>query len=284
MTDETVSATTRISASAETVFVVLTDPSRHAANDGTGRVRDSLDGERLTGSGQIFRVDMYHENHPDGSYEMANQVLAFEPPRAISWRPGVCVTVDRRAGVRRLGLALRPDPARSGDRGHPLLRLVRHRACSPPAPPVPAVRTRSSRQLVPPLGRDGCEVGAPPRWARHSAIRRPSMSVKTRGASPWQAPQLLRRVGPPRWPTASARNRRPHETPRSAPNPWLPEPCLPPGGMSWARRYRRQPKGMTHRRSNWIVLDTNRPTRHSAAYSGGQRGGVDGNELGWGVP
>jgi hypothetical protein len=31
---------------------------------------------------------MYHENHPDGSYEMANQVLAFEPPRVISWKPG----------------------------------------------------------------------------------------------------------------------------------------------------------------------------------------------------
>jgi len=88
MTDETVSATTRISASAETVFAVLTDPSRHAAIDGTGRVRDSLDSERLTGSGQIFRVDMYHENHPDGSYEMANRVLAFEPPRVISWKPG----------------------------------------------------------------------------------------------------------------------------------------------------------------------------------------------------
>ena len=42
----------------------------------------------MTGSGQIFRVAMYHENHPDGSYEMANQVLAFEPPRVISWKPG----------------------------------------------------------------------------------------------------------------------------------------------------------------------------------------------------
>jgi hypothetical protein len=31
---------------------------------------------------------MYHENHPDDSYEMANLVLAFEPPRAISWKPG----------------------------------------------------------------------------------------------------------------------------------------------------------------------------------------------------
>ena len=101
MTEETVSATTTISASAETVFAVLADPSRqeavevavvhvhrHAAVDGTGRVRDSLDSQRLTGSGQIFRIAMYHENHPDGSYEMANLVLAFEPPRVISWKPG----------------------------------------------------------------------------------------------------------------------------------------------------------------------------------------------------
>lgn len=88
MTDETVSATTTISASAEAVFAVLADSSRHAAIDSTGRVRDSVDERRITGSGQIFRVDMYHENHPDGSYEMANQVLVFEQPRVISWRPG----------------------------------------------------------------------------------------------------------------------------------------------------------------------------------------------------
>jgi uncharacterized protein YndB with AHSA1/START domain len=85
---EPVSATATISASAETVFAVLADPSRHAAVNGTGRVRDSLDGQRLTGSGQIFRITMYHENHPDGSYEMANLVRAFEPPRVISWKPG----------------------------------------------------------------------------------------------------------------------------------------------------------------------------------------------------
>ena len=53
MTEETVSATATISASAETVFAVLADPSRHAAVDGT-----------------------------------ANLVLAFEPPRVISWQPG----------------------------------------------------------------------------------------------------------------------------------------------------------------------------------------------------
>jgi uncharacterized protein YndB with AHSA1/START domain len=88
MTEETVSATITISAPAETVFAVLADPSRHAAIDGTGRVRNAFDDQRLTGSGQVFRVAMYHENHPNGSYEMANQVLAFEPPHVISWQPG----------------------------------------------------------------------------------------------------------------------------------------------------------------------------------------------------
>jgi uncharacterized protein YndB with AHSA1/START domain len=88
MTDETVSATTTISTSAEAVFAVLADPSRHAAIDGTGWVRSANDSQRLTGSGQVFRMAMYHPNHPNGSYEMANQVLAFEPPRVISWQPG----------------------------------------------------------------------------------------------------------------------------------------------------------------------------------------------------
>ena len=41
MAEETVSATTTISASAETVFAVLADPSQHAAIDGTGWVCES---------------------------------------------------------------------------------------------------------------------------------------------------------------------------------------------------------------------------------------------------
>ena len=53
MTEETVSATTTIGASAETVFAVLADPAQHAAIDGTGWVRDSSDGQRLTGSGLL---------------------------------------------------------------------------------------------------------------------------------------------------------------------------------------------------------------------------------------
>lgn len=82
-------ATTTIEASPDAVFGVLADPAAHAAIDGTGWVRDSLDATPLTETGQVFRVAMYHEGHPDKDYEMANRVEVFDPPRAIAWQPGV---------------------------------------------------------------------------------------------------------------------------------------------------------------------------------------------------
>ena len=88
MTDETIRATITVNAPAESVFNVLADPSTHQAIDGTGWVRESLDGKQLTETGQIFRVAMYHDNHPDKDYEMANRVEVFDEPRAIAWQPG----------------------------------------------------------------------------------------------------------------------------------------------------------------------------------------------------
>ena len=88
MADETVSATTIINAPAGAIFAVLAEPANHVAIDGTGWVCEALGGQRLTAEGQVFRMAMYHHNHPDGNYEMANQVQVFDPPRAISWKPG----------------------------------------------------------------------------------------------------------------------------------------------------------------------------------------------------
>jgi hypothetical protein len=31
---------------------------------------------------------MYHANHPNRNYEMANQVQVFDRPHVISWKPG----------------------------------------------------------------------------------------------------------------------------------------------------------------------------------------------------
>lgn len=88
MTEERISATFTVNAPAETVFDVLADPSTHPAIDGTGWVREPVDTERLTETGQTFRVAMYHDGHPNKDYEMANRVVVFDRPRAIGWQPG----------------------------------------------------------------------------------------------------------------------------------------------------------------------------------------------------
>jgi uncharacterized protein YndB with AHSA1/START domain len=88
MTEEAMKATLTIPAPVQTVFDVLADPTTHEAIDGTGWVRESLDGKRLTGSGQVFRMAMYHENYGGMHYEMANRVEVFDPPHAVAWQPG----------------------------------------------------------------------------------------------------------------------------------------------------------------------------------------------------
>ena len=88
MPADSVSVKTIIAAPAEAIFAVLADPARHAAIDGTGWVRDPLDDQPLTAAGQVFRMAMFHPNHPDGDYQVANRVKVFDPPSAISWEPG----------------------------------------------------------------------------------------------------------------------------------------------------------------------------------------------------
>ncbi|MEK6439214.1 hypothetical protein [Pseudonocardia sp. T1-2H] len=107
MTAEALSVTTTVPAPTDAVFAVLADPASHAAIDGTGWVCGPLDGERLTRPGQVFRMGMYHPNHPDGRYEIANQVReARSAPRDL-----VGAGDGGRRGApqfRRLDLALRP--------------------------------------------------------------------------------------------------------------------------------------------------------------------------------
>jgi hypothetical protein len=88
METERVTASTTIEAASEAVFAVLADPSAHAGIDGTGWVRGSVDGDLITAAGQVFRMAMYHPNHPDKDYKTANRVEVFDEPRAIAWQPG----------------------------------------------------------------------------------------------------------------------------------------------------------------------------------------------------
>ncbi|WP_349270026.1 activator of HSP90 ATPase [Mycolicibacterium parafortuitum] len=85
---ETMTVEATVDARVTATFALLADPANHAAIDGTGWVREALDPEPLAGVGQMFRVAMYHDNHPDGHYEMANKVIAFEQDRVLGWEPG----------------------------------------------------------------------------------------------------------------------------------------------------------------------------------------------------
>ena len=88
MAQENVRAVLTVAVPAARVFAVLADPTTHSAIDGTGWVQEALDPAPLTEVGQIFRMDMYHANHPDGNYRVVNKVEVFDAPRAIGWLPG----------------------------------------------------------------------------------------------------------------------------------------------------------------------------------------------------
>ncbi|WP_344073366.1 SRPBCC family protein [Streptomyces crystallinus] len=89
MDQDNMSATFTVAVPAADVFAALADPRTHSAIDGTGWVREAVDPAPLSELGQVFRMDMYHPNHPDGDYRMANKIHVFEPERAIGWLPGM---------------------------------------------------------------------------------------------------------------------------------------------------------------------------------------------------
>ncbi|GAA2910895.1 hypothetical protein GCM10020221_03440 [Streptomyces thioluteus] len=63
MDRESASATPTVAVPAAKVFAVLADPTTHAAIDGTGRVRESVDRAPLTEVGQIgpeYLADSLH--------------------------------------------------------------------------------------------------------------------------------------------------------------------------------------------------------------------------------
>ncbi|AZL07593.1 ATPase [Brevibacterium aurantiacum] len=79
--------TRAIDAPASAIFTVLSDPSRHQDTEPTDWVRDAIDAEPITGTGQIFSMNM-HFDAENGDYRIDNTVTTFEPDHAIAWDPG----------------------------------------------------------------------------------------------------------------------------------------------------------------------------------------------------
>jgi hypothetical protein len=80
--------TRTVAATPAEIFVVLVDPSRHQNTEPTDWVRDAVDTAPITGTGQLFAMNMYLER-AGGDYVTHNLVNVFEEDRAIAWMPGV---------------------------------------------------------------------------------------------------------------------------------------------------------------------------------------------------
>src|SRR5690349_7538587 len=86
MTNDTAITVQRESpASAKELFDVLTLPSRHKELDGSGFVRGDDHADRITGTGQTFRMNMTGD-HMGGEYQTDNVVNGFEHDKLVSWK------------------------------------------------------------------------------------------------------------------------------------------------------------------------------------------------------
>jgi hypothetical protein len=80
-----VSVSRRIEAPAEVLFACLADPARHRDFDGSGMVREAVDGAVVTGVGDTFTIKMH--NPRVGDYVVTSHVVEYVRDRRIAWEP-----------------------------------------------------------------------------------------------------------------------------------------------------------------------------------------------------
>lgn len=73
-----------IDAAAQDLYAILRDPRRHAELDGSGMVRSDDAAERITGTGQVFRMNVHHPTA--GDYRTDNHVTRFDADVLLSWQ------------------------------------------------------------------------------------------------------------------------------------------------------------------------------------------------------
>jgi hypothetical protein len=85
MSNETsITVQREIPASSKAIFDVLTLPARHKEIDGSGFVRGDDHADRITGTGQKFRMNMTGD-HMGGDYQTDNTVTGYDPDKLLSW-------------------------------------------------------------------------------------------------------------------------------------------------------------------------------------------------------
>jgi hypothetical protein len=86
-TAERYAVTRTIAATPAEIFAVLADPTRHQDTEPGDWVRDAIDTDPVTATGQMFAMNMFLEQ-AGGHYVMHNLVTEFERDRTIAWLPG----------------------------------------------------------------------------------------------------------------------------------------------------------------------------------------------------
>lgn len=82
-----------VHASPERVFDLLADPRRHREIDGSGTVRDAVEGPERLSQGAVFGMRM----KAGAAYQMTNTVVEFEEARRIAWQPRPTASLAARA-------------------------------------------------------------------------------------------------------------------------------------------------------------------------------------------
>ena len=86
MTEQTsITVSRTIDAPAKDIFVVLSNPERHAEIDGSGQIVSDDRTDRIQKSGEKFTMNMNAE-HMGGDYKTDNFVTGFDENKLIAWQ------------------------------------------------------------------------------------------------------------------------------------------------------------------------------------------------------
>lgn len=83
--DQRITVSRTIDSPANEVFDVLTLPARHVDLDGSGFVVSDEHNDRITGTGQVFTMNMTGP-HMGGDYKTDNHVVGYEPNKLVAWK------------------------------------------------------------------------------------------------------------------------------------------------------------------------------------------------------
>jgi uncharacterized protein YndB with AHSA1/START domain len=84
-TDTSITVQRTIDAATPDVFDVLSNPERHAELDGSGFVVSDEKTDRITATGQVFRMNMSGD-HMGGDYQTDNTVTGYDRNHLLAWQ------------------------------------------------------------------------------------------------------------------------------------------------------------------------------------------------------